>query len=332
VNGRTSAWERLGHTFSGAVNLSAEEVMRTAHLHAWNVRKMPVTSTDYSQPEPVTAEIEDTFGVWRDNPTTRKAEVLLKGTVGAVWDPFQNEEMCDFLDALTGSSGAKFESAGAIHEGRDVFVSMRLPETMLVGGIDPVDLYLTAFNNHTGKRALTLTIGGIRVFCANQQRIVVKDAQSVFKIRHTSKMRENALAVAREQLELSLKYVDALQAEADKMINARFSDADFENFLIEICGDRPAEGDASLRQIKEWEEEVGQLRHLFRDADTQLQIRNTRWGAYQAVTEYLDWYVPVPAKQHGRAIEASQVRAQRTVGDQYGDMKQAAYELLAVAA
>ncbi len=326
AQGRTTAWQRLGTSFDGQDANTAEQVLGTAGLTGWNVCKMPAYSTYIDEDGAQTEEIPDTFGVWRTNPQTGKRELMVNGTVGSVWNPYQNEEMVDFLDALSGHSGAAFSAAGNIHGGRDVFVSMRLPDAMLVGGVDPVDLYLSAFNNHAGRGSLTLTIGGIRVWCANQQNVVTRHAKSTFKVRHTTNMRDGAVAEARRALELSFKYVSELQEEADRMIDASYSDAEFEAFIAELCGERPEAGDVSPRQLTAWEDEVGQLRYLFREAETQAPIRNTRWGAYQAFTEYLDWYSPVQSKK----LDAAQVRAVRTLGNDYAAMKQSAYELLAV--
>lgn len=46
------------------------------------------------------------------------------------------QEHAEFLNRLADESGAVFDTAGSLRGGRAVFVTMRLPETMRVGGAD----------------------------------------------------------------------------------------------------------------------------------------------------------------------------------------------------
>ena len=60
---------------------------------------------------------------------------------------------------------------------------------------------------------------------------------------------------------------------------------------------------------------------------SQANIRNTRWGAYQAVTEYMDWAVPVASKK----VDANQYRAIQTVTSlDVTRMKSEVFDLLKV--
>jgi phage/plasmid-like protein (TIGR03299 family) len=307
--------------------MTAEQTLTAAKLAGWDVRKQPITSTDNFGNGPVTLTVPDTYAVWRTNPVTSKPQLLVNGTVGKVWDPFQNEEMTDFLDAVSYESGAGFETAGSLSDGQDVFVTMRLPEAIKVGGVDAMDLFLAAHNNHTGRKCLVLSVGAVRIVCKNTQDLHIASAKSTFKIRHTAGMRDGAVAEARKALALSMEYVDALQDEADRMINETFTDAQFEKFMIEMCGERPGD-DATPKQVTAWEEEVGSLRWLFRESETQAAIRNTKWGAYQAAVEYLDWMAPVQAR---KGADPELVRARRTLSTDYANLKQGVYEILQAA-
>jgi hypothetical protein len=92
--------------------------------------------------------------------------------------------------------------------GADVFVTMKLPKTMLVGGIDELDVNIAILNNHTGNRAITGLITPTRIVCANTQRAALSNARSSFKIRHTDSAGDR-VQQAREQLGLTWKYVAA---------------------------------------------------------------------------------------------------------------------------
>lgn len=67
------------------------------------------------------------------------------------------------------------------------------------------------------------------------------------------------------------------------------------------------------------------LAWLLHDSPTNDGIHGTRWGAYQAVTEYLDHYIPVKAKDHDSA------RATRVVTGEYDQIKRDAFARLAAA-
>src|SRR6185312_9453740 len=45
--------------------------------------------------------------------------------------------------------------------------SMKIPQTMTIGGRDLVDLYLVAMNSHDGTSAFRLLVSPVRVVCAN---------------------------------------------------------------------------------------------------------------------------------------------------------------------
>jgi phage/plasmid-like protein (TIGR03299 family) len=311
VSARVPAWHRLGVVFE-ADALTAEQALSLAKLDGWNVRKMPVLA--YID-ETTQIEVEGKFAVVRDNPVTGQVEAN-GGVVGNQWTPVQNEETCAFLQAIVDESGAVFQTAGSLNDGADVFVTMKMPESMMVGGRDEVDCYISAFNNHDGTAAFRATVSPVRVVCANTQRANISAAKSMFKIRHTTNAAK-AIEAAREALGLTWKYLEGFQAEADAMLAAAMSDAEFDAFLAdELCGDRPVLGEktesgskVTARMIEAHDAEVGSLRHLFRDADTQADIRNTRWAAYQSVVEYMDWAVPVASKK----VDASQYRALQTV-------------------
>jgi hypothetical protein len=104
---------------------------------------------------------------------------------------------------MTDESGAAFlETAGSMRGGADVFVTMKLPTTMLVGGVDELDVNIAILNNHIGTRAITGLITPTRIVCANTQRAALANARSSFKIRHTERAADR-VHQAREQLGLT---------------------------------------------------------------------------------------------------------------------------------
>jgi phage/plasmid-like protein (TIGR03299 family) len=253
----------------------------------------------------------------RDNPATGRPEVL--GVVGESYRPIQNEEHADLLDTLVDESGAHFETAGSLRGGRQVFLTMRLPKTIRIGGVDSMGTYLAALNSHDGSLAFRLLVTPVRIVCANTQAAALRRARSSFSIHHTSGAR-GQIQAAREALGLTFAYMDAFQAEAERMLGQAMTEAQFVAITRSLW---PVEDGASARTRSNAARRESSLRHLFVEGDTNATIRGTRWAAYQTVTEYLDHYAPVDG-----ARDAATVRAERVVSGQTNELKSRAFDLL----
>ncbi|ASR80703.1 hypothetical protein FDI41_gp73 [Arthrobacter phage Piccoletto] len=317
---RRDAFHLLGTDVSTAK--TAKQALQGAGLAGWNVRKTPLTTnaTVNIGGEEMAFELDvpGQFASTYTNPETGMPEVL--GVVGNTYVPIQNEAHADLLDAIVDESGAHFESAAKMRGGRDVFVTMKLNSQMLVGGVDPVDLYLAAFNSHDGQSSFKLAITNTRVFCSNQQAAVMRDAKSKFSIRHTAGS-GSLITEAREALKLTFAYNAQFEAAAEKMIQTTMTDAAFAE-LVKDFWDVPEDAakavqtrDANRREQLEW---------LFADASTNDNIRGTAWAAYQSFTEYVDHYAPTVL---GKSDSIESARALRVLtGATAFDVKNLAFQ------
>ena len=165
------AWHRLGTVLDH--RFSAEEAMEHALLGDWNVRKLPLTAHDDAGNS---VPVSGSYATVRTNPLTQGIDVL--GTVGSRYTPIQNEEHCEMLNALLEASGGHFETAGALRGGREVFVSTKVPDHMLIGGVDRVDLYILAMNSHDGTSPYRFAVTPIRVVCNNTLSAALRGARS----------------------------------------------------------------------------------------------------------------------------------------------------------
>jgi phage/plasmid-like protein (TIGR03299 family) len=177
----------------------------------------------------------------RTNPFTGATEPL--GIVGGGYHPLQNEEHAEFLNHLADVSGATFDTAGSLRGGRQVFVTMRLPEHLSIGGTDRVDLNIAALNSHDGSSAFRVLVTPVRVVCANTQHAALRNHLSSWSIRHTRNAKA-AVQAARDTLGLTFAYVEAFEAEAERMINTSVTDAAFfelvQNLFPSPTPDAPA--------------------------------------------------------------------------------------------
>lgn len=302
--------------------MSAAEAMAHAGLSGWNVHKRPLeTATLYDGELVNPLVVPGHFATVRTNPATREAEAL--GVVGRTYVPIQNEAHVELLDTIADEGGARFATAAEMYGGRSVFMSILLPDTVQIGGVDPIEKYLVAFNSHDGSSSFKIAATNIRVFCANQQSAVMKGATSSFTVRHTSGAR-GILAEARRALEISFKYDSLFELEAEKMIQQSMTDAMFSE-LVDGLFKAPAE-EASKAAHTKYEARIETLEGLFHDAPTNRNIRGTVWAGYQAITEYVDHFAPAVLGAHARTID--EARAVRTLtGDTAATLKNNAFRI-----
>jgi len=264
--------------------------MRLGHLGGWDVRKIPLTASEITENGVTTIPVPG-YATVRTNPFTSRPEAL--GVVGSGYTPLQNEEHAEFLNRLADESGAIFDTAGSLRGGRQVFVTMRLPKSLMVGGSDRVDLNIAALNSHDGNSAFRLLITPVRVVCANTQHAALRDHVSSWSIRHTRNAKA-AVQAAREALGLTFAYAEEFEREAERLINTTMTDEQFHHLVAVSFATTPEDAPAAARNAAR--ERSGRLSHLFHHADTQAGVRGTAWAGYQSVVEYVDHFAPVRTK------------------------------------
>lgn len=315
ASAREHAWHKLGTVVEDA--MTAEEAMRLANLSGWNVRKTPMFTIDEDGNQ---IEADNRFATIYTNPVTRQNRYL--GVVGSHYTPIQNEQHIELLDALVDSSGAHFETAGSLKGGREVFVSMKLPETMQIGGHDAVDQYIVASNSHDGTSPLKFMITPVRVVCANTLTAAVGQAQSSFSVRHVGDA-QFAMQDAREALKLSFKYFAEFEAAAEAMIRKQMTDDQFNGLIEQLLAKDSVE---TPRQEATFNKHASSIMELWKQSETVKPVAQTYWGAYQAITEYTDHYMGV---NKSKGTDAATARAFRAVtSSQIKNLKQNAMSLL----
>lgn len=311
---RESAWHRLGTVADEA--MTAEQIMAKAWLGNWQVRKIRVEGIEIS-PDGTERRIEcdEKRMTVRTNPATGATEYL--GIVSADYGTVQNEQCAEILNLLVDEAGAHFETAGSMRSGKEVFVTMKLPDTMRVAGVDDVGLYLAATTSHDGTRALRVDATPVRIVCANTQRAAFASSVGHYSFRHTSNVQAQ-ISQCREAVGLMWKHFDTFQTEAEKMLNEMLTMAEFDKVVGELW---PLDKDASPAKRNNHLQRSAALRYLIRDSDTQVAIKGTRWAGYQAITEYVDHYAPA---------KTPELRASRALTRDGQTIKTRAFELLAV--
>lgn len=315
VSFRELPWHALG-TVSEEV-LDTTSALELAHLSGWNVRKSPVTTTVDGQE----LLVPDKFVIVRDNPFI-PGQIDPLGVVGKQYAVTQNEEHAEFLDAL-GAQGAVIETAGSLKGGREVFVTMKAPAHMLIGGKDRVDLYVSALNTHDGSKSFRVITTPVRIVCANTQAAALSARERQFSKRHTAG-NGGAVQRAREALDLTFKYSEDFEAEAEKMIQKSLTNNEFFKITKNLF---PVVDSASELVQERQQARQNDLMTLFKESPTNTEIRGTNWAGYQAVTEYMDFFTNIPGKD---GADARKARADKVFSGEYDGWKESAFKLLQV--
>ena len=278
---REPAWHQLGTVFNEEVTTA--KMLELAHLDNWNVRL-----EDVSIPNGFASD-KNYFFVTRTNPFNKEQNDVL-GVVGERYVPLQNEELFDFGDLLL--DGGRWETAGSIKNGRQVFGSLALErETILDpnGVSDKVKSYLLINTSHDGSVAIQASITPVPVVCANTLNLALgkgnRGVKQTFKIRHTQTA-SGKVAQAQEALGLANRYLDEFDKLAQSMIQTQVTKDKFDK-IVELAYPKP-EKDAK-GSIKKWENKVDTIQSIY-VGDTNSMIAGTAWGILNALTERLDWY------------------------------------------
>jgi phage/plasmid-like protein (TIGR03299 family) len=282
---RQPAWHGLGTVFEEEV--STTEMLELANLNDWNVRLEEVAIPDgFSS--------DKTYNyVARTNPFD-KTQTDILGVVGERYRILQNEELFDFGDALL-DGGGRWETAGSIKGGRQVFGSLALErETVLdpSGVSDKVNSYLLVNTSHDGSIAIQASVTPVRVVCANTLNLALgsgvgrnRTTKQSYKIRHTQTA-QGKIQAAREALGLANAYMDQFDILAKEMIEQTIT---HDKFMEIVRTAYPLPEADKKGAVSKWTTKIDTIEEIY-NGSTNHMIAGTAWGALNALTERLDWY------------------------------------------
>ena len=283
---REPAWHGLGTVFTEEKTTS--EMLAAASLNNWDVRLL-----DMAIPTSLTSDKEYQYVV-RTNPTENSQTDVL-GIVGERYHVLQNEDLFSFGDNIL-DGGGRWETAGSIRGGRVVFGALALErETILdpSGVADKVKTYLLINTSHDGSIAIQARITPVRVVCANTLNLALggvsrkknKGIKQSFKIRHTQTA-NGKVQIARETLGLANAYMDEFDVMAKAMIEKEVNAIDFNNIILAAY---PKPESDLKGSNKKWENKINTINDIY-TGEYNGMIAGNAWGAFNALTERLDWY------------------------------------------
>lgn len=270
-------WVTLGQNVSGTMRL--DEALAQAHLDNWNVRTEKIITVDSGIVPP------GTYATVRD----KDGEPTYLGMVGKRYQVWQNEEAFAPVQSILDTSELEMQTAGYRDDGQQVFISMKVPDGILIAGEDRHDVNLLALTSHDGSGAVKFMVVVGRLACFNSLRPMVKGALSSWAIRHTGRM-DYKIEEARRSLDLTFNYMDEFHAEMEKMLEVPVKEWQFQHVLDKML---PIKEDATPGRLAKAKGRQALLWNLFTNSPTNEFGRGTQYAAYNALTEYADHYLPV---------------------------------------
>lgn len=270
------AWHSLGNVVPGGTS-DIDQVLKLGRID-FEVERRPVLFRNEA-----TGPLEMLGGHF---VTARSDTGAGLGVVGSKYEVLQNRQAFEFLQDIVDRSEVTWESAGAVRDGRRVFVSMRLPEAVTIdaGGVaDQIEPFIVALNSHDGSSPFQVVVTPWRPVCRNTERFALRDAQARWTVRHTLNARDR-FEEARRTLGLSSKYFESYAAEENTLAQTEMAMAEFRKVCDELWG-TPEPG-ASKRALTSYTNRATALERLYiGNAET---LGRTAYAAERAITEYLD--------------------------------------------
>jgi phage/plasmid-like protein (TIGR03299 family) len=288
---RKSAWHKAGVAVEAT---SASEVASQAGLD-WSVSLHDIEA-NYQIPgnESVSRiPVENKKAVIK---TTPMGETSAIGVVGNRYKVFQNAEIFGALDNLIDSGGMRYAAAGEYDGGGKVWMLMETPLEMTIAD-DPHAAFLLAKTSHDGSSSVIIRPIIERLRCMNQINKIYRGKNKyTYQLSHTTNAQLSISEIS-NIIKLSYDMATDYTALADLLLSKQASHEHAKNYFKRVFALPPkVEGvpyDMLSAGEKKQQTRATQARNIsfdiYANSPTQENIRNTEFGMWQAVIEWVDY-------------------------------------------
>lgn len=209
---REKPWHGLGTVIMEAP--TSGDALHLAELD-WNVIQEPIYTNLGEQVEGYKANVRD---------SDRK----VLGVVSDRYKVVQNVDAFSFTDELLGK-GVRYETAGALQDGKKVWLLARLPREYIIAG-ERISPYLVFSNTHDGSGSVKVAITPVRVVCNNTLNLAIATAKRSFSMMHTGNVQDK-IQEAKDTLFMAEEYMDCLSIEFEKLRRQKLTDAQIREYI-----------------------------------------------------------------------------------------------------
>lgn len=216
-------WHGLGYAIEH--DATPEEMLKAAGLN-WTVSKRPLwtpaTSVGVESPdigsilEGSLIKVPDHFALVRDSDN----KVL--GPAGKDYIPTQNRQAFDFFKKFTDAGEMRMETAGSLQGGKQVWVLAKLLWKFTLPGGDIVMSYLLMSSPHVWGKSFVMKFVTVRVVCNNTFVMAMNEstAQKGFRMPHIRAFDSEVYAEAAQTLGIARELFDDFNKKAEIMARA----------------------------------------------------------------------------------------------------------------
>lgn len=196
------------------------------------------------------------------------------------------------LDALIKSGVARYEAAGSLSGGSQVWWLLKLDDGIRVGA-DPADRISTLIllvNSYDGSTSLTAGVLGFRPSSVSTLVWDIPSVQRSVKVKHTDSARERSIEGQR-LLRLATAYQLSLATVGERMLDVELNEEGFFAFVDELVPTpRPAPSGAvsNQRGITMAETAKSSIADIYFEHPSLTHIRGTLWGVVHACQIHSD--------------------------------------------
>jgi len=203
--------------------------------------------------------------------------------MGDRYSPINNIDGFDIVNQFL-REGAFPERAGSFGLGAQSFVQLTLPETIEIPGLDGDTLRqnFTLYNSFDGSPPHSISMTPIRIICYNSFLASLGAKTNIVSIRHSGDTDRKLEEVGRI-LGLVRKYYDDLLPMAGRLVETRLDSAKVGTYLDSVFGV------ADSTRAKSNRAEILTLVDSGKGSEIP-GVKGTLWGAFNAVTEYVDHF------------------------------------------
>lgn len=222
-------WHGMGTEVDGAPD--SKTAIGAAGLD-WNVAKYPV----YALIDGKYIEIPDRFA------NVRLSDASILGVVSKDFVNLQNDSAFEILDRVIGELGLQvvYETAGALRDGKEVFLTARIPREIKIGSGDVQYPFLMLKTGHDGSTAFDIVPTFIRPVCWNTitAAMMSRGSDEYFGLSmwHTGDVDEK-VNEAKAALNLSLREMDVYESVMNQLEAVAVTDAMLAEFTANVVPD-----------------------------------------------------------------------------------------------
>lgn len=276
VNGKRSMFyygDKPWHGYGKKVNraLTAQEALEEANLNYEVAKRKIFIETG-----------DEVKGKWATYRMDKEGSDSILGVVGDRYNVIQNADMFSFFDPLVERSEALYHTAGVLGKGEQMWLLAKLPESMRIGNDDIIDKYIMLTNCHDGYGSAVIKLTTVRVVCENTLNLALGQAGKHYRIRHTGSAQDK-IKEAYKVLGITQNYFKLIEMQIQQMSAIDITDQQLKDYVSRLVITTKEEKPTILQTKK-----VDKICELASTGKGAEMSEGTLWGAFNAVTEYID--------------------------------------------